>query len=109
MQWYVNGKEWNAMAYPWAQSHFWYRSLFPVWKDWDIKVSFLPFFDFTRPFNRGAVANTQLQPQWVKKPATRSWKKFILALILFVGAGSASLNAAWLRGVAILLRQRVGL
>ncbi|KAJ0374228.1 hypothetical protein COL922a_014232, partial [Colletotrichum nupharicola] len=35
--WYVNGKEWNAMAYPWAQSHFWYRSLFPVWKDWDIK------------------------------------------------------------------------
>ncbi|KAL2859556.1 hypothetical protein BJX68DRAFT_116847 [Aspergillus pseudodeflectus] len=81
--WYVNGKEWNAMAYPWAQSHFWYRSLFPVWKDWDIK--------------------------WVKKPATRSWRKFILALILFVGAGSASLNAAWLRGVAVLLRRRVGL
>ncbi|KAF1982399.1 FAD/NAD(P)-binding domain-containing protein [Aulographum hederae CBS 113979] len=35
--WYVNDNEWNAMAYPWSQAHFWYRSLFPVWSDWTIK------------------------------------------------------------------------
>ncbi|KAL2857329.1 hypothetical protein BJY01DRAFT_137718 [Aspergillus pseudoustus] len=81
--WYVNGKEWNATAYPWAQSHFWYRSLFPVWKDWDIK--------------------------WIKKPATRSCRRLILALFLLIGSGAISFNAAWLRGAAILLRQRVGL
>lgn len=42
--WYVkvNDKEggsWNAMSYPYSQAHFWYRSLFPVWKDWNIGVS----------------------------------------------------------------------
>ncbi|XHG03123.1 hypothetical protein AWENTII_006444 [Aspergillus wentii] len=36
--WYVNDKRWNSMAYPWTQGHFWYRSLFPVWSDWNIKV-----------------------------------------------------------------------
>ncbi|KAL2816450.1 hypothetical protein BJX63DRAFT_387349 [Aspergillus granulosus] len=81
--WYVSDKRWNATVYPWTQSHFWYKCLFPVWKDWDIK--------------------------WIKKPATRSWKPFILALFLFVGASAISPNAAWLRGVALLLRQRIGL
>ncbi|WQF76651.1 Putative flavin monooxygenase, FAD/NAD(P)-binding domain superfamily [Colletotrichum destructivum] len=28
-------KTWNAMSYPYSQAHFWYRSLFPVWTDWD--------------------------------------------------------------------------
>ncbi|KAK9425036.1 putative L-ornithine N(5)-oxygenase [Seiridium unicorne] len=36
--WYVKdegpGKRWNAMSYPWTQSYFWYRSRFPVWRDW---------------------------------------------------------------------------
>ncbi|KAI1818664.1 FAD/NAD(P)-binding domain-containing protein [Poronia punctata] len=36
--WYVtdgeDGKQWNAMAYPWSQGYFWYRSLFPRWDDW---------------------------------------------------------------------------
>ncbi|KAF2182322.1 FAD/NAD(P)-binding domain-containing protein [Zopfia rhizophila CBS 207.26] len=41
--WYVKksvekGKQWNAMSYPYSQAHFWYRSLFPRWKDWSVKV-----------------------------------------------------------------------
>ncbi|KAI9376741.1 monooxygenase [Aspergillus egyptiacus] len=39
--WYLNSKRWNAMAYPWSQAHYWYRSLFPVWSDWNIKVLLL--------------------------------------------------------------------
>ncbi|KAJ5115850.1 flavoprotein [Penicillium angulare] len=35
--WYVNEKKWNAMAYPWTQAHYWYRSLFPVWSHWTQK------------------------------------------------------------------------
>lgn len=41
--WYVskldNGREWNATIYPWSQSYYWWRSLFPVWKDWQFRVS----------------------------------------------------------------------
>jgi cation diffusion facilitator CzcD-associated flavoprotein CzcO len=42
--WYVKrnkeaGIEWNAMSYPYSQGHFWYRSLFPRWADWVVKVS----------------------------------------------------------------------
>jgi hypothetical protein len=29
------------MSYPWTQGHYWWRSLFPTWTDWTIKVSFL--------------------------------------------------------------------
>lgn len=39
--WYVrkeDGVEWNAMSYPYSQGHFWYRSLFPRWRDWSVKV-----------------------------------------------------------------------
>lgn len=39
--WYVkedHGRTWNAMSYPYSQVHFWYRSVFPTWKDWKIKV-----------------------------------------------------------------------
>ena len=39
--WYVKedqGQRWNAMSYPYSQAHFWYRSVFPTWKDWKIKV-----------------------------------------------------------------------
>lgn len=45
--WYVretsdkSGETWNAMSYPWSQAHFWYRSLFPVWSDWEYRVSCL--------------------------------------------------------------------
>ncbi|KAJ9266930.1 hypothetical protein DTO195F2_865 [Paecilomyces variotii] len=35
--WYINEKKWNSMSYPWTQAHYWYRSLFPVWSDWNIK------------------------------------------------------------------------
>jgi cation diffusion facilitator CzcD-associated flavoprotein CzcO len=43
--WYVkkdgdtNNQTWNAMSYPWSQGHFWYRSLFPIWSDWEFRVS----------------------------------------------------------------------
>ncbi|KAH7029926.1 uncharacterized protein B0I36DRAFT_412440 [Microdochium trichocladiopsis] len=42
--WYVrkadddDGQTWNAMSYPWSQAHFWYRSVFPVWSDWEYRV-----------------------------------------------------------------------
>jgi hypothetical protein len=39
--WYLNrvdGKSWNAMTYPFTQFHFWYRSAFPVWQDWEFTV-----------------------------------------------------------------------
>ncbi|KUL81708.1 hypothetical protein ZTR_09511 [Talaromyces verruculosus] len=36
--WYLNEKKWNAMSYPWTQFHYWYRSTFPVWSDWNFKV-----------------------------------------------------------------------
>lgn len=43
--WYVlklaNGREWNAQIYPWSQGHYWYRSLFPAWKDWQFRVSLI--------------------------------------------------------------------
>lgn len=43
--WYVNkldnGREWNATIYPWPSAHYWYRCLFPVWKDWQFRVSHL--------------------------------------------------------------------
>ncbi|CAK7212764.1 hypothetical protein SCUCBS95973_001574 [Sporothrix curviconia] len=37
--WYVDestvkGKKWNAMSYPYSQAHYWFRSLFPTWSDW---------------------------------------------------------------------------
>lgn len=41
--WYVqdlgDGKRWNAQTYPWTQAYYWYRSLFPVWSDWQYSVS----------------------------------------------------------------------
>lgn len=41
--WYVHkladGRQWNATTYPWSQAHYWYRSLFPIWKDWQFRVS----------------------------------------------------------------------
>lgn len=32
----------NAMAYPYSQAYFWYRCLFPVYKDFDYDVSWSP-------------------------------------------------------------------
>lgn len=41
--WYVSklddGREWNGTIYPWTQAHYWYKCLFPVWKDWQFRVS----------------------------------------------------------------------
>lgn len=42
--WYVKedgqeGKQWNAMTYPYSQSYYWYRCLLPVWSDWNLIVS----------------------------------------------------------------------
>ncbi|OKL60583.1 hypothetical protein UA08_04107 [Talaromyces atroroseus] len=38
--WYVNDKNWNSMSYPWTQGHYWWRSLYPIWSHWKIKVGF---------------------------------------------------------------------
>ncbi|GAM34982.1 hypothetical protein TCE0_015r02921 [Talaromyces pinophilus] len=38
LSWYLNDKSWNSMSYPWTQGHYWWRSLFPTWSDWYIKV-----------------------------------------------------------------------
>ncbi|KAJ5341330.1 dimethylaniline monooxygenase [Penicillium brevicompactum] len=38
LSWYLNDKNWNSMSYPWTQGHYWWRSLFPTWSDWSIKV-----------------------------------------------------------------------
>ncbi|KAL2862407.1 flavin-containing monooxygenase [Aspergillus lucknowensis] len=85
--WYVNGKSWNALGYPWTQAHFWYRSLFPVWKDWDIK--------------------------WVQKPASPKWKRLVLALLLVISPSlyrsRLQRRISWFMGIVALLRQRVGL
>ncbi|KAI2812131.1 hypothetical protein CBS115989_10756 [Aspergillus niger] len=40
--WYINEKKWNSMAYPWSQAHFWWRSLFPTWSDWNLKTAKSP-------------------------------------------------------------------
>lgn len=41
--WYVtkleDGRQWNSQIYPWSQAHYWWRSVFPVWKDWEFRVS----------------------------------------------------------------------
>lgn len=42
--WYIKfneekGRLWNSMSYPYSQAHFWYRSFFPVWDDWNFQVS----------------------------------------------------------------------
>ncbi|RKL41678.1 hypothetical protein BFJ72_g5570 [Fusarium proliferatum] len=39
--WYIqphseNSRVWNAMVYPYSQGYLWYRSLFPIWRDWKI-------------------------------------------------------------------------
>jgi hypothetical protein len=31
-------KGWNGMTYPWWSGHYWWRCLFPVWKDWEYRV-----------------------------------------------------------------------
>ncbi|GIZ49006.1 hypothetical protein CKM354_001204700 [Cercospora kikuchii] len=35
--WYVQDNNWNAMSYPWTQAHYWFRSVFPVWRDWSLQ------------------------------------------------------------------------
>lgn len=37
-QWYIKENEWNSMSYPWSQAYFWYRSVFPTWSHWIVKV-----------------------------------------------------------------------
>ncbi|GJC86121.1 Baeyer-Villiger monooxygenase [Colletotrichum liriopes] len=42
--WYLkdtkDGKKWNGSTYPYSQAYFWYRCLFPNFKDLQISVSF---------------------------------------------------------------------
>lgn len=40
--WYTketpDGRKWNAMTYPHSQGHYWYKCLFPVYRDWSYTV-----------------------------------------------------------------------
>lgn len=40
--WYLaqteGGRTWNSAMYPWTQGYYWWRSLFPVWRDWRYSV-----------------------------------------------------------------------
>lgn len=50
--WYVHvdkitGITWNAMAYPYSQFYFWWRSVFPIMEDWQITVSGVSFHSST--------------------------------------------------------------
>jgi len=37
--WYVSKDGWNSTVYPWSQIHFWWRSTFPIWRDWEYKYT----------------------------------------------------------------------
>ncbi|KAF8591636.1 monooxygenase [Ramaria rubella] len=39
--WYVSENGWNGTNYPWSQIHFWWRSAFPVWRDWNYMYTLL--------------------------------------------------------------------
>lgn len=38
VKWYNNESGWNAMTYPWSQTHFWWHSLWVKWDDWIVTV-----------------------------------------------------------------------
>lgn len=104
VQWYINDKKWNATAYPWAQAHFWYRCLFPTWKDWNINVSFLCVV-----VQMGVLT----RKQWVQKPASSGRKRllFVISLIIWAGLYNKRLNGHGLAGIRQMvgeLRKRVG-
>ena len=63
------------MSYPWTQGHYWWRSLFPTWSDWNIKVS---------PHLASGHHNTHYQQKATKPSLRQSWRTLALAL-LFIG------------------------
>lgn len=66
------------MSYPWTQAHYWWRSLFPTWSDWDIKVGNL------RVSITGIETDAD-DKQKVAKPSTRSSSRTLLLALLCVG------------------------
>ncbi|KAG0135060.1 putative monooxygenase [Tuber indicum] len=44
--WYTSNG-WNAIGYPWSQLHYYYRSVFVNYKDWDITVTSHPLWPST--------------------------------------------------------------
>ncbi|CAZ81517.1 unnamed protein product [Tuber melanosporum] len=40
--WYNNESGWNAMTYPWSQTHFWWHSLWVRWDDWIVTYNETP-------------------------------------------------------------------
>ncbi|OJD13591.1 hypothetical protein AJ78_05960 [Emergomyces pasteurianus Ep9510] len=38
VSWYIQDNKWNPSNFPWTQAYMWYRSLFPTWSDWKIKL-----------------------------------------------------------------------
>ncbi|RPB05578.1 FAD/NAD(P)-binding domain-containing protein [Choiromyces venosus 120613-1] len=37
--WYNNESGWNAVTYPWSQTHFWWHSLWVKWGDWIVTIT----------------------------------------------------------------------
>ncbi|OCL09290.1 FAD/NAD(P)-binding domain-containing protein [Glonium stellatum] len=61
ISWYLNEKKWNAMSHPWSQSHFWFRSLFPVWPDWSFKVGIIYHYSKQTAANTLTLLNRKLR------------------------------------------------
>lgn len=46
-----DGSRYNGMSYPYSQPYFWYRCLFPIYKDFKYDVSLDLCFSFCSPLN----------------------------------------------------------
>lgn len=94
-QWYLNDKRWNSMGYPWTQGHYWYRSLFPVWSDWKVKVS-----NYAYPMMARAVLNEFAQ-RTVRRPS-RKFRIFgLLALVVLGNLYAAGLQSPLVKVTAL--------
>ena len=84
------------MSYPWTQGHYWWRSLFPTWSDWNIKV---------RPPSTSGHHDTHCQQKATKPSSRQSWKIMVLALLCIGVLGfTQSADAANVPATLELLR-----
>lgn len=72
------GRKWFSISYPWTQAHFWYRSLFPVWSDWQYSVGSLALVTLA---STGQRALTLTQGSVTRKKRS-PWAKLLLASCL---------------------------
>lgn len=48
--WYVSETGWNGTTYPWSQIHFWWRSAYITWNDWEYTHNGQPVQPHTSKF-----------------------------------------------------------